>query len=263
MPSCTWARAPARSFEPSGRPPPRMTRHCAPIAAASSIARRLSSIAACRPAASGAVNRPPRQRPLTVRPWSRIRAPASFGPSAWTCSRQGAMPEMPWRTQPSAAWRRSHCSRTVAVLSESQRSEPARSRMLRPLRLPPRAPPGPCACARRPLRLGEQARGIGEAEQLGQMQQRARALLAADHDEMVLMAVEVRHEDDARLVEAGRRRENVPRERARSARRCRGSRRADLRTSASSAALAAGAIGSKIPSSASLCRRPSPAISSA
>jgi hypothetical protein len=37
------------------------------------------------------------------------------------------------------------------------------------------------------------------------MQGRAGALLAADHGEMVLVPIEISHEHDARLVEAGRR----------------------------------------------------------
>jgi len=65
----------------------------------------------------------------------------------------------------------------------------------------------------RELGVAQQAGGIREAEQLGEMHERARALLAADHDEMVLVAVQIRHEDDAGLVEPGRRLEDVPRER--------------------------------------------------
>ena len=44
---------------------------------------------------------------------------------------------------------------------------------------------------------------------------RARALLAADHDEVVLVAVEPGQEDDAGLVEARRRLEDVARQRHR------------------------------------------------
>src|SRR3954470_16644488 len=47
------------------------------------------------------------------------------------------------------------------------------------------------------------------------MQGRPRALLASDHGEMILMAVQVRHEDYAGLVEAGGRLEDVPRQRHR------------------------------------------------
>ena len=46
-------------------------------------------------------------------------------------------------------------------------------------------------------------------------EQRARALLPADHDEMILQAVEPGEEDDAGLVEPGRRLEDVPRQRHR------------------------------------------------
>src|SRR5215470_2094519 len=61
--------------------------------------------------------------------------------------------------------------------------------------------------------IGEKAGGVGEAEQLGEMQRRACALLAADQGEMILQAVEIRHEHHAGLVEARRRLEDVARER--------------------------------------------------
>ena len=63
------------------------------------------------------------------------------------------------------------------------------------------------------LRIVEQACLVGEAKQLGKMQHRAGALLASQHGEMILMAVEIRHEHDAGLVEAGRRLEDVARQR--------------------------------------------------
>ena len=61
--------------------------------------------------------------------------------------------------------------------------------------------------------VGEDAGLVGEAEELGEVLERAGALLAADHDEMVLQAVEVGEEHDAGLVEAGRRLEDVARQR--------------------------------------------------
>src|SRR6516225_8481527 len=39
--------------------------------------------------------------------------------------------------------------------------------------------------------IGDETGGVGEAEQLGEMQRRARALLAADQGEMILQAVEI------------------------------------------------------------------------
>src|SRR5260221_9311346 len=63
--------------------------------------------------------------------------------------------------------------------------------------------------------IGEQRGTVGEAEELGEMDERAGALLAADHGEMALMAVEIGHEDDAGLVEAGRCPEDVARQRDR------------------------------------------------
>src|SRR5258706_9142216 len=61
--------------------------------------------------------------------------------------------------------------------------------------------------------VGEQAGRVGQAKDLGKVKDAARALLAADHDEVILVAVQPRHEDDARLVEARRRLEDVAGER--------------------------------------------------
>src|SRR3972149_4356134 len=69
-------------------------------------------------------------------------------------------------------------------------------------------PPPPA----RGFRVAQQAGAIGEPERLGEMQDVPRALLSADHHEMLLMAVQPREEDDARLVEPGRRAEEVPRQ---------------------------------------------------
>src|SRR5262249_42651494 len=57
--------------------------------------------------------------------------------------------------------------------------------------------------------------GVGQAEQLSEMNERARRLLAADHMEVILQTVEVGEKDDAGLVEPGRRLEDVPRQRKR------------------------------------------------
>ena len=187
MPSVTIRRAPARSFDPSGRPPTTSTRQHAPIVAASSIARRLSSIAARRPAASAAGNMPPRHRPVTVSPCCRISRAASPAPSSASLSRHGEMPRMPWRAQASIIWRRFHCSRTVAVFSDSRSGDggatrgraasapgasaspgagtapaPAPALALAPVPAPPtliasparrcRGWPGAASCVRRPAR---------------------------------------------------------------------------------------------------------------
>ena len=58
---------------------------------------------------------------------------------------------------------------------------------------------------RRKLGIAQHPRLVGKAEQLGEMHDRARALLAADHREMILQPVEIGEEHDAGLVEAGRR----------------------------------------------------------
>ena len=56
---------------------------------------------------------------------------------------------------------------------------------------------------------------VRQPKQFGQMQRRARALLPADHGEMILMAVEIGHEHDAGLVEPRRRLEDMARQRHR------------------------------------------------
>ncbi len=68
---------------------------------------------------------------------------------------------------------------------------------------------------RRTARSGslQEARGVGHAEDLGEMQRRTGALQAAGHGEMILVAVEIGHEHHAGLVELGRRGEEVPRQR--------------------------------------------------
>ena len=54
---------------------------------------------------------------------------------------------------------------------------------------------------------------VGEAEDFGEMQDRAGALLPADHGEMVLVAVQPGEEDDPGLVEASGRGEDQARQR--------------------------------------------------
>src|SRR6185437_16635615 len=218
MPSRTMARASMRSREPGASPPTTSTRHWAPIAAASSTARRLSSSARSRPARSKLVNMPPRHRPVTVSPLARIACAASATPIAWSWSRHGEMPGMPARAMPSIAWRKSHCARTVAVLIERKRVPRVRSRITRQglyavaSRVDPVHAEHGAHAGESEVGIGEQAGGIGEAEKLGQMGQRARALLAADHGEVALMAVEIGHEHDAGIVEARRRLEDVARQ---------------------------------------------------
>ena len=67
----------------------------------------------------------------------------------------------------------------------------------------------------RELGLLEQAGAVGETEDAGEVRQRARALLAADHREVRLVAVQPGEQDDAGLVEARRRLEDVARQRHR------------------------------------------------
>ena len=58
-------------------------------------------------------------------------------------------------------------------------------------------------------RIRQESRPVGEDEQLGEVHDRACALLSPDHPEVVLVAVYVGQEDDARLVVAGRGLEDV------------------------------------------------------
>jgi hypothetical protein len=61
----------------------------------------------------------------------------------------------------------------------------------------------------RHLRVAQQARAIGQAEELGEVDNRPGALVTVDHPEVTLVAVEVGKENDTGLVEAGRRFEDM------------------------------------------------------
>src|SRR6266550_1753612 len=120
------------------------------------------------------------------------------------------MPRMPWRAQAAMISGSVHWTRTVAVLSAS-RSESGG--VTGPPGSAPRRASGlprlwrSCvdtvdreqrAHARRgKIGIAQQTRGIGEAEQLGKMDDAARALLATDHREVRLVAVQPCHEHDA------------------------------------------------------------------
>ena len=78
---------------PSTRPAARrttITRQSAPSSAASSTARRLSSIACARSSAVGAGKKPPRQSPVTRTPFARTIRAAAASPIVATWSRHGA-----------------------------------------------------------------------------------------------------------------------------------------------------------------------------
>ncbi len=137
-----------------------------------------------RPASSAAGNNPPRQRQLTVSPAERIMAPAFSRPAACTMSRHGAIAVMPARTQPSTSCsrrprlhgRRVDREQALVVgeiahqaINSAHRHGGAHRGAARKLGI---EQAGPAASAR--------------PEQLGEMQGRARALLAADHGEVVL-----------------------------------------------------------------------------
>ena len=65
----------------------------------------------------------------------------------------------------------------------------------------------------RERRIDEKARRVREAEELRKMLDVPRGLLPAHHDEVILVAVQPRHEHHPRLIEARRRAEDVARER--------------------------------------------------
>src|SRR5688572_20388991 len=110
-------------------------------------------------------------------------------PTAATWSRHGLIAAMPCRAQASMISRSPACLRTVAVLTDSSDGPALRSRIAR---LQRHAADGQYGLHARRGALGvaEQARLVGQPEQLGEVQGRAGAFLAADHGEMVLMAVE-------------------------------------------------------------------------
>src|SRR5262245_27337574 len=68
---------------------------------------------------------------------------------------------------------------------------------------------------RREVRIVQHTRFIRQAEQLGEMDERPRALLPTYHDEVILQPVEPGQEHEPGLVEARRRLEDVAAERNR------------------------------------------------
>src|SRR5262245_24758748 len=124
--------------------------------------------------------------------------PACSRPTAATWSRHGLIAAMPCRAQASMISRRPACLRTVAVLTDSSDGPAVRSRIAG-LRRRAADSQYRLHARRGALGIAEEPSLVGQPEQLGEVQGRARALLAADHGEMVLVAVEIGHEDDARL----------------------------------------------------------------
>src|SRR5438067_11613546 len=139
-------------------------------------------------------------------------------PAAATWSRQGDMRRMPRRWQPTMMSGSDHCLRTVAVLIDSRSDRGGLILLVTAsgsLAVETVHDEEAAHARAGEVRIAQQCGGVGELEQLDEMRQAARALLASDHDEMILMAVEPGQEDDARLVEARRGAEDVPRQRHR------------------------------------------------
>src|SRR6187399_1680247 len=129
------------------------------------------------------------------------------------------MARMLWRTHASMIVSSVPAPRSVAVLIESQRwsREKSRTAMVDKRGSAVDAVQREQVAHARDRELGllDQAGAVGEAEDLGEVAEGARALLAADHGEVRLVAVQPGEEDDAGLVEARRRLEDVARKRHR------------------------------------------------
>src|SRR5262249_12260018 len=130
---------------------------------------------------------PPRQSPVTRMPLSRTTFAASARPIFSTWSRQGPMAVMPSRMHASTASRKPNCSRTVARLSARPSSVTVGLGSL----MDAANREDLAHAARGELRVAEHPSGVGQPEQRGEVEKRAGALLAADHDEVVLQSVEV------------------------------------------------------------------------
>src|SRR6266511_1509265 len=111
-----------------------------------------------------------------------MRCAVGFKPAAATWSRHGHIQPMPCRAQPSTICGSVHCSRTVAVLSERS-AESGGDAMDTEQRTHTRA---------REVGIIDEPRRIGKAQHFGEMRDRARALLSADHREVRLMTVQPR-----------------------------------------------------------------------
>ena len=157
---------------------------------------------------------PPRHRPVTVRPCARIscaaalerRRPARCRARARSRRCRGARSRRP-------AARSDHGLAPSSRLIDSSRARSLRQVAHHACDAVDAAMHARACAPAAQLGIGEQPGGVGEAEQLGEMQGRARALLAADHGEVILQAVEIGHEHHAGLVEARRRLEDVARQR--------------------------------------------------
>src|SRR3982751_1671992 len=135
-----------------------------------------------------------------------MRDAVSLRPASATWSRHGEMPRMLSAAQPAMMSGSFHCWRTVAVLIDS-RSGSGVEMAMSGVASVERAQGFHPQC--RELRIEQQSCLVGQLEELGEMQQAARALLSADHDEVILPAIEPGEEHDARLVEARRRAEDM------------------------------------------------------
>ncbi len=146
-----------------------------------------------------------------------MRCADSFRPAAATWSRHGAIARIPRRAQPATISGNLHCVRTRRGVDRQQIGI-GRPFVGRRRSTGPRQPPAAMQRQQRlhpgagERRIGEQARHVGEAEKLDQMQQIARTLLSPDHHEMILPSVEPSQKYDTGLVEASRCAEHMARQ---------------------------------------------------
>ena len=138
-----------------------------------------------------AVKKPPRHRVVTVRPASRTsRAAAAAPPASATWSRHRPIAPMPARAQPSAA--SATLQRFVVIWLRLTALTRAHGHP---------ATASTRACAPRPARGRAAARpASASSNAAARCADRARALQAADHREVVLVAGQPGQEDDAGLV---------------------------------------------------------------
>src|SRR4051812_27176188 len=207
--SSTMRRAAAMSR--SGGGPQTSTSVSEPSSAVSSIARRLSSMRAARSAAVAAGNMPPRHTLETRRPELRTRRRLSARPTSAILWRQMPIAGSSARRQPSSASARLH--RLVVIWFRLRRAQGSDVGMRTSLAGDAGDAQDTTHAVGGELAVEQQAGRVGEPVQLREVDDGARALLAADHAEVGLVAVQVGEEHDAGLVRVGRRLEDVTRQR--------------------------------------------------
>src|SRR5207302_1295762 len=185
MPSATMRRAAAMSR--SGAAPHTRTRTSAPSAAASSTARRLSSIRASRSAGLAAGNIPPRHTLDTRSPASRTRRTARSSPVSASLFRHTAMYGTPWRAQASTASAR--LARSAVIWLKLSRAIAGGPGVRPPGGVTP-PPPWPAPAASAPPPAPDRA--AGRRDRVEDPQQRVAVSLPVPQDQPVVVKVVAR-----------------------------------------------------------------------